>query len=548
MPAARGAGVTTNWLDALLDRLHRALTGSPREHPGFSEAAAVAIALALAFAAFGLELANNTLGVDDYSHLDMAFRWDPFWVGRGMWGGLALHAVTPGGWITPFISLAIGLAIQVLAAVVLAWALRARAQTTLAQALLYALFATFPYFACQMAFSYVQIIYPLASLLMVSSVVLALAGGATRIGCAVVTCAFAISVYQGSISVLAPVALLAPLAHEGGPRESLRRYLRVVAAMAGGAALYFAVHRLIQTSTGIAAQSAYYSVTFDWKFWERWFLIRSEIDYLFLGAGNVIPPTAVVIFLLAATIALAYGVLTQPGARRRLSAVVSWAILALALTAAPFAVLFIHEGQLAPRSSLGLAVAWFAVFAFLLRAPARAMRGTGLAAVAVVVVVFVFQVNRMFFSQHLVAQADRLMMTRIAERIDQLPIDPKGQPVDVVIIGQYSHPAHAGMPRFGGDVLGFSQFEWDPAETRWSLRGLARSIGVDHYRWLDAGELGGTFREPALLQGRSPWPHKSAVFAQDGRAVVWLGERRDEPRIAPLQTWYESVRARLRRR
>jgi hypothetical protein len=539
--------VTTNGFDALLDRLRWALTGSTQERPGFSDAPALATALALVVAAFGFELANNTLGVDDYSHLDMPFRWDSFWIGRGTWGTLALQAVTPGGWITPFVSLAVGLSIQLLAAVILAWALRVRGTTPLSQALLYTLFATFPYFACQMAFSYVQIAYPLASLLMICSVVLALAGGAGRIGCAVVACAFAISIYQGSISVLGPVAVLAPIAHEEGRRETLRRYVRVLAVAAGAAALYVAAHRLILASTGITAQGSYYSVTFDWHFWERWHVIRNDIDYLFLGAGDVIPPVTIVIFLLAAAGAGAYGVLRQPGARRRLSAAALWVLLALALLVAPFAVLFFHAGQLAPRSSVGLAVVWFAVFAFLLRAPARAVRGAGLAALSVVVVLFVFQVNRMFFSQHLVAQADRLMMTRIAERIDQLPIDSKGEPIDVVVIGQYSHPLYAGMPRFGGDVLGFSQFEWNPADTRWAISGLARSIGVDRYRWLDAGELSGAFREPALLLGRSPWPHRSAVFAQDGRAVVWLGQRREEPRVAPLRRWYESFKARLRR-
>jgi hypothetical protein len=148
----------------------------------------------------------------------------------------------------------------------------------------------------------------------------------------------------------------------------------------------------------------------------------------------------------------------------------------------------------------------------------------------------------MFYSQYLVTQADSIMMARIAERIDQLTMPSDAAPIAVVVIGQYSHPQYAGMPRFVGEVLGYSQFEWGLDETRWYMRGLARAIGVDRYAWHDAKELGGAFEDPALLQGRQPWPHRSSVFAHDGYAVVWLGQRREERRVAPLRLWYEGLR------
>jgi hypothetical protein len=131
-----------------------------------------------------------------------------------MWGPVRAY-LTPGGWITPFVSLVIGILLQLLAAVLMGWALGVRALTPLQLALVYALFVAFPYFACQMAFSYVQIGYPLASLLMVVGVLLALAGDIRRVVGAAVAMGFAMSLYQGSLSVLGPVALLAPLAGHG---------------------------------------------------------------------------------------------------------------------------------------------------------------------------------------------------------------------------------------------------------------------------------------------------------------------------------------------
>ncbi len=97
------------WLDGALDRLHPMLTGSARASQGNREALAVAGAFVLVVLAFGFELTNPTLGVDDFAHLNMPFRWDPFWIGRGMWGGLLVQYLTPGGWITPFVPLVIGI-------------------------------------------------------------------------------------------------------------------------------------------------------------------------------------------------------------------------------------------------------------------------------------------------------------------------------------------------------------------------------------------------------------------------------------------------------
>jgi hypothetical protein len=281
-------------------------------------------------------------------------------------------------------------------------------------------------------------------------------------------------------------------------------------------------------------------VSFDWRFWERWPLIRGEVLFLLLGAGDVIPAKTVVILVLAAFVMLVYVVGRQQSALQRLRMLTQCLILAAVLVTAPFLVLFVHAGELAPRSSVGVAVIWFALFAGMLAASSPGVRRAGTACLAAIVLFFLFQDSRMFYSQYLVTQADSIMMARIAERIDQLTMPRDAAPIDVVVIGQYSPPQYAGMPRFVGEVLGYSQFEWDLDETRWYVRGLARAIGVDRYAWHDAKELGGAFADPALLQGRQPWPHRSSVFAHDGYAVVWLGQRREEAG-GSLRLWYEGL-------
>lgn len=534
----------TAWLDTAFDRVHATLTGTAREPRDDPEAIAAVAAVVLAGIAFGFVLTNPTLGVDDYSHLDMPFRWDDFWIGRGMWGGLLILYLTPGGWITPFVTLVVGIVLQVLAAVLLGWALGVRALQPLQQTLLYASFAAFPYFAAQVAIAFAQIAYPLATVLTIAGVLLALAGDARRAAFGAVAIAFATSIYQGSLSVLGPVALLAPLAgREVAARAVARRYIRVLVTVLAGGVIYLAAHKLILAATGVVAQNAYYSVSFDWRFWERWPWIRKEAAFLFLGAGDVIPVKAVVVFLLAALLLVLKPAIDAHDASRRLPRLALHALLAILLVVSPFLVLFIHAGELAPRSSVGVAVVWFVVYAGLLAASTPAIRNAGVAGLAVTFALFAFHDNRMFYAQYLVRQADYLMMARIAERIDRLETRPGAPTTDVVVLGQYSPPKYEGMPRFAGDVLGFSQFEWDPSGARWRLRGLARAIGVDRYVWHDPDEAGASFRDPALLQGRRPWPDRTSVFAHDGIAVVWLGERRTEPRRAPLQLWWDSIRS-----
>ncbi len=293
--------------------------------------------------------------------------------------------------------------------------------------------------------------------------------------------------------------------------------------------------------TGIPPPNPQYSVSFDWRFWERELFIRRDIGFLFFGAGNVIPVNAVAVFVLAALILLAHLASKRASAVLRLQRFASGAVLACALVASPFLVLFVHASEPSPRSAVGVAVVWFVVYAALLTATSRWIRRIGAVFLAATVALFVFHDNRMFYSQYLVTQADTIMVARIAERIDRLEVRPGAAATGVVVIGSYSHPPYEGMPHFKGDVLGYSQFEWDSSDARWRIRGLARAIGVDRYTWHDGDELGGAFKDPALLQGRQPWPHPSSVFAHGGYAVVWLGQRREELRVAPFQVWFHSL-------
>ena len=100
------------WTQEFIRGLYRFLKGEQIPHTHCRDGELLLCLLGITCLAFGVEITNPTLGVDDYTHLGMHFEWNAFWISRGMWGGLLLQYLLPGGWITPFIELIIGIFIQ----------------------------------------------------------------------------------------------------------------------------------------------------------------------------------------------------------------------------------------------------------------------------------------------------------------------------------------------------------------------------------------------------------------------------------------------------
>jgi len=539
-------GLVEIWRSALA-RLHLALTGTRLPEQSHGDARASLLAFVIALAAFGFELGNPGLGVDDYLHLGMEVTWNEFWVGRGMWGGVLLHYLVPGGWIVPFITLLIGIFCQLTTAVVLGWLIGLHRIGVPARALIYSVFVIFPFFSAQMAFSHLQIGYSLASLLCV----MGLFGAASctrswpRLVVSSVLIAMGFSTYQGCLSVLATAAVAAVSAglHSRIPLDRhrvARRAGNIGLAIAAGGLLYLLIHKLIIWSAGISPPSDYYSVSWQLAFWERWDLIEPQISFLLLGCGGLVPTGAVLLFLLAAVFAAGDWIVRRPPP----VVVAGGLMLGLALVLAPFSVLFLHASRLAPRSSLGAAVVWVVVFAALASSASRTTRWFGNISVSLVVLSFVFQSNQVFYSQNLVAQADRTMIARIAERIDVIDTNPRmeGRP-RVVVVGSYSHPHYPGISRYHNSVLGFSNFEWHGGnELR--VQALAASVGVDRYDWFAADAVGSPAAVERMLQGRAPWPSADSVFIHDDKIVVWLGLRR-EPTFDedPVRSFFARISA-----
>lgn len=511
--------------DRFLRALYHFLFGRPLDDPDRNVAKACTWAFVVSVLAFGFELTNPTLGIDDTLYLDLPTQWDPFWVTRGMWGGLLVHAVLPGNWIVPFVTLLLALLLYLLTVVVAGWVWCLSNGSVARLFILYSIYATFPFLAEQMAFSHLQVPYPLASFLVVASV--ALVHSTQRLGwrtwVALAFLVLGISTYQGSLSVLAVLIVMMPVFGLADPERTssprltpAKATLRLGTLIGSGAALYYLLSKALLWLFKYQAQSEYYSVSLQFDFWNRLPFILGQIVYLLLGTGDFIPALPLLAFfglsLTMGFLILTKRTLTWP------SRLTAFAFLGASFIA-PFSVLFIHEGGLAPRSTIGLGLLWSGIFALASEWFQASGRKIVMATILFVLASFVFHINSMFYSQFLVSEADRFMMNRIVERVSLLPTTRVAEKTAVIMAGSYTHPQLPHMHHFKGSVLGFSEFEWDSGNP-YRMLALAHSMGLGDYDLVIDEDL-----ERRLKDASHPsWPHPDSVFLDGNRVVVWLGE------------------------
>ncbi|HSC76061.1 MAG TPA: glucosyltransferase domain-containing protein [Pseudomonadales bacterium] len=538
------------WINGFVNGLHCVLTGKVLPEAHRRDGELLLCLFCITCLAFGFEITNPTLGLDDYTHFGMNFEWNSFWISRGMWGGLLLQYLLPGGWITPFIELIIGIFIQCLSAIVAGWLLHLHKLTDGQRFVSYALFTTFPYFAAQMAFSYLQIGYSLATFLCIAALLMSKTNSVWRSMLASILMAFAISIYQGCISVLVTGAVLyfafslvysqSASGGEHTVKKSVAVFSRMTVTVIVGAALYYMAHKSILAYTGLPAGEGYYAVTFDIAFWKRWASIVYDVCYLLSGADGLVPHIAQLLFFVVVGCVAIQLVFVRKNAKFFLDFPVVMVLLAILLVS-PFFVLFLHEGGLAPRSSIGVGLLWLAAWAMAQKI-SRGLSARILSAAAFLVVcIFLFQNNRMFYSEYLVEQADAINVTRMEERIAMLDAQNGEQDIQgAVVLGTYSHPVSPPMVRYCGSVLGYSMFELDSENPQNALIVLTKAHGLDHHYWYGPSKPELQFDTKAVVANRKPWPHADAVFLQDGWAVLWLGERRTDCGEGSFQDWLAS--------
>jgi hypothetical protein len=541
------------WVNEFVGGLYRLLWGEPLPQTHHRDGELLLCLLGITCLAFGFEITNPTLGVDDYTQLALHFDWEPFWISRGMWGSLLLQYLMPGGWITPFITLTIAILLQCLTAMVVGWSLHLNALTYKQRFVSYALFTTFPYFAGQMAFTNMQIGYTLSSFLCIAGLALSQGTSLLRPLVGVVLIAFSISIYQGCISLLVTGAALYSLyiwfysEDSNTAEKSFRTKIlcigRIFFVIGAGATIYYLAHKSILAYTGLSSGEGYYEVRFDLAFWERWSDITSTIRFLVLGDYGFVPHTAQLIFFIVLGFVV-YKISVSKTVGHFIVCLPVAIFFICLLMLSPFTILFIHEGGLAPRSSLGVGLLWLATWAlaFEIQSGRFSKKILSVSALAVLFI-FVFQINRVFYSEYLVERADALNITRMAERVVTLDLQNGEQNINgVVVLGAYSYPPYPSRLHYCGSVLGRSMLDWNNVDPHGPLTIIANAYGIiqhasNEYPWVNSSVFAGQVDTKALVATRHAWPHAEALFQVEDYAVLWLGERNYVCGEGSFQEW-----------
>lgn len=475
-------------------------------------------AVCVAVLAFGFEMTNLTLHHDDVTH----FFAGPL-VGHylGRFGHAWLNYHVQGGYMMPFLQLAIGIALMAAYGVLVArfWG----ARRTLEIAVVAAIVSVFPYMAQIYQYNTVMAPYPLAHLLAAAAVVVSTRARVLPVAVGAVLFVAAFSIYQAVLANAATVFLIWVLCgllfgqtDQPYPwRAMLRSTIGAIAAVVAGGLVYVAIVASLNIDFD-AAQGADEAFSLSRRLEHGFPLVQAVSDVLqgtrsFLLWPEAYFPNALkkLQLVLLAGAAL-YCVWLPRGLGAKAAAL---ALLLLAILA-PRTVQLLHpQGTYHSLTLTGYALVVAAAAMILLRSGHVVARNAAAAVAAVLVVGYVGQSNWISTVNYLNTQAHYATMTQILATLRALP-DRNWDGRTIAVVGGL--PMRVDYP-------------------------FKRATGVAS-TYLDAGHMGQLARlmrddavvvradetMPKVLEyaaTQRPWPAPGSVAVVEGRGVVILSGR-----------------------
>ncbi len=476
---------------------------------------ALLIAAGVSLLAFGWEMTNLTLHHDDLSHLMVGKPLVGYYLGRFINAWLFFYPLQ--GQFSPFLHMAVGLALMCVCGVMTARFLGAR--QTLETALAASIVCVFPYMAHIYQYNSVMVTYPLAHLLATAAVVLAARARPLSAAVAALLFFVAFSIYQAVLANAAALFLLWLLMRTiEGQREpgalgtALRGSVAAMVAVTAGGIL----HVLAVGSLNIPFDSAQGA--------DQAFSLRSRLEHglqLGFAVGEVVrgsraffvwpeaylpqPLKALHALLLAGAAA---GCLLLPrGAVAKLTAM---ALLGLALLA-PRTLQFLHpQGNFHKLTLTAYALVIAAAMLITMRLPMTALRNAAALAAALLLAGYVAQCSWISTVNSLNTQAHFSATTQILARVRAHP-DAGWDGRTIAVVGAYNMPTGFPFRPATGVATTFMNAG--------HMSHIARLLR-DEATFIQAGpEVAGAL---AFAAGRKPWPSPESVGVVDGMAVVVL--------------------------
>jgi hypothetical protein len=415
---------------------------------------------ALALIAYGFELFNFTLGIDE--EVNALYGEPRIFVSSGRWGMYLLNRLLLPYPVIPFLPLFLGLAFHVLGALLLldAWQVQDKTE----QVITGALFVLFPIVAYMYAFTILSYGIGIGLFLTGLSLWLFERGSGWRKAWAVLPAAFALGIYQGFALTLAAAFLMTYLlpAFRGQPKN-LRPLLQSAGVGLAAGGLYLLVHKL--ATTLIVPESNYiagYFVPFDYILTHKrmilnaiWTVIRQVYSGDPVLYGSEAPTLQALMVVSAAAILIRLARLPFGWLRKLVLATL---IAGLALFSFAFGIF--TGGQLVMRFLFGLQVVVAGFVLLALTANHRLARLLITLLAAFSLLQFTASINHLFGASHLRLQQDRQIATNLIDRTEAARAAAGALEVQrIEVIGYWEAPGSELIPK--SEAFGASFFEWD---------------------------------------------------------------------------------------
>lgn len=475
---------------------------------------------AVALAGYGFELFNFNLTIDEEVHA--AFTGPTLaWLRQGRWGMYFLNRFLLPHTVIPFVPLFLALCFHVGAMVILlhGWGVR----SGVVQGLVGAVGLAFPGLAYMYTFSTIGYGIGFGLLCVALSLFIFVRAHGLGRWLAVLPAAYALAIYQGFLPALAAVFLVSLVLTW---KRTGRLAFAEAASMAGihlaAVLVYFAIQRLI-LSTGIAADSGYVASFFDTAYLRAHaaVVLTKLSGFMVRVYGGDVSLYSVPIAMLGVVVGLSVLGFCLDIVRRRHLSVLAKAFLIGAgalLLCLPFASGLLLRGEMAMRFLVALPVVLAGLVVLGLGDNPKLFRALLALCVAVGLFQFVVATNRLFGASHLALQADRLLASRLVERIDMARAGaPEPEVRYLEIIGYPDRPATELMPKL--ETFGASFFDWDMGNPQRAILFL-QTIG---YTGLQALPAERRLDMVVVADAMPVWPQAGSVRIVDEAVLVKFG-------------------------
>lgn len=474
----------------------------------------------LMIASYGFELFNLTLTIDEEIH---AFLFEPKrWVEQGRWGMFLLNNFLFPQEVIPFVPLFIALFFHLLAMLLLlhSW----NVELTFEKIIVGSVGVAYPGMAFMYTFSTINFGIGIGLFLVALSLFIYVTNQKHNKFYAVIPAAISISIYQGFAVALALAFLIKIISSEinsNSTKINVNAFFNIILVGVGAIVLYYLIQKffMILFVTNIGYVDSFF-----------------DIDYLKTNTLTVFGRTLAHFLLIYLGYTEKYGsnlyifgitncimlllVILRIG-RCKLSYFNKCVILmfTLLLLILPLTPCLLMRGTVSMRFLVALPILFSGFFMLGLQGCSKFGKLLTGSLVVLCVFQFVVSTNTLFASSNLALQADRLLASRLIERIDQAKSEARAKDLKYLeVVGYYGRPATRLIPKI--ETFGASFFEWDQGNAN-RVSWFLQTLGFDKLSALAVKDRAAMVE---IAQAMPIWPESGSVKIIGETILIKFGE------------------------